>query len=335
MDDILNKGQQIQGVDVGKYIMALGVVAIHVSSSSCTGILFPRIINWFIYLAVPFFFIVSGFLLIREISDLDVSEKRKYLGVRLKKITKLYALWLLIYLPISIIHCFSNKIPLKDFFSSLIASILIRGEIMYAWPLWFLYSLLIITLGLYLTVRYKIMNFVFWIFVCIFYVIGQIFHCIDHSLLSEPIIFIYKILPIRVISGGIYVLFGFFLYRTCKRITSVLILSLVLLIISILLYVYNLPCYELVGGGCIFLYCTKINLNNNLLSKSLRNQSMWIYYLHMYIIYFIVEYAINNNRQLQLWPTFVTVLGITIIIAYILSKLQTVPKFKFLNVLTA
>lgn len=90
----------------------------------------------------------------------------------------------------------------------------------------------------------------------------------------------------------------------------------------------------MIGGISIFLFATLLNIDKKRFSSSLRVQSMWIYYLHMYVIFILLSISKIKGIQLQLWPTYFTVLFITMLIAYILSVLQTKPRLKFLRILT-
>lgn len=73
--------RQFTGVDVTKFIMAFAVIAIHVSSGSVVGIPFPEAMQWFNAIAVPFFFITSGYLLGRKLTEIRAIDlKRKYLS---------------------------------------------------------------------------------------------------------------------------------------------------------------------------------------------------------------------------------------------------------------
>lgn len=313
--------------------MSLCVVAIHVASGSCIGITFPYMFSWFIRLAVPFFFVTSGFLLARELSCKEDYEKESFLKVRTGKILKLFSLWLLIYLPISLI-CFPyGEKPLYKLVTSIIANVLIRGEIRYAWPLWFLYSLLLTTAGLWFTSRSRISRILFLIIVCLFYISGQILTLVETTNLPLYLQYLCKLLPIRAIGGGGYLLCGILIFKTYTYIAKAYF-SILLIGISIVLHIFNLPCYEMIGGISIFLFATLLNIDKKRFSSSLRVQSMWIYYLHMYVIFILLSISKIKGIQLQLWPTYFTVLFITMLIAYILSVLQTKPRLKFLRILT-
>lgn len=331
--NILHPESKLHGVDILKYIMALGVVAIHVASGSCTGISFTPVFTWFIRLAVPFFFVTSGFLLARQLHKKSDSNINNILRVRCKKILKLFSLWLLIYLPITLI-CFPySEKPIYRLFLIIIENILLRGEILYAWPLWFLYSLLLITLGLWLTIKSKKLRILFICFVAVYYIAAQCQSYFETSEIPKYLQYFYKFTPVRAISGGGCLLSGILMHRLYKIIAYRYNVWL-LIAVSLILFILELPFYELFGGAAIFLFASLLKINNPKLSESMRIQSMWIYYMHMYIIFVIVSISKIEDIKLQLYPTYFIVLLSSMLLAYMLSKLQTRPRFKFIAFLT-
>lgn len=95
---------QINAIDLTKFILAFFVIAIHISPLGNTeGSTFIGWVDFFLRdciarVAVPFFFIASGYFLFRktQISNLDTSICKSYV----LKIFKLYCVWSLIYFPL-------------------------------------------------------------------------------------------------------------------------------------------------------------------------------------------------------------------------------------------
>lgn len=332
-NNLLIPGVQLPGVDIMKYLMALGVVAIHVASGSCCGIAFPDLMTWFIRLAVPFFFVTSGFLLQRELTSKTKDERNGFLRLRCVKIFKLFISWILIYLPISLILFPYGENPIYKLIVSIVISILVKGEISYAWPLWFLYSLLLISLGFWATNQSKVLRNFFILTICVFYLAYQSITYLEPSEFPYYVQILYKFLPIRALGGGGYLLCGIVVYNLFSKIANVGCF-IGMLVISLLLFFNGFPLFELFGGVAVFLFATFITIGRMKLSHNMRIQSMWIYYLHMYAIFAIVMLSRSYGIRLELWPTYIIVLTITMIVSYLLSKLQLRPKFRFLTFLT-
>ena len=97
-------------IDLMKFIMAMVVIAIHTQPLvNCTDFRINSIYNTVTAMAVPFFFIVSGYLLAKKCafpySSQDISKMMTYLN----RIVKMYLIWTVIYTPIAIWHYISNQ----------------------------------------------------------------------------------------------------------------------------------------------------------------------------------------------------------------------------------
>lgn len=193
--------KELTGIDIFKYIMALAVVAIHYGND------YPVSFIWFIRLAVPFFFITSGFFLARGVNHLtDDNKKVHFCRKRSLQILRLFGIWMIIYIPLSFTGYLMNgyspwyRIPI-----SMLYYIITRGEILYAWPLWFLYSLAIITFGIGIAIRYKIFRPILLSLI----IFGYLGHNIPDIM---PLLTKYSFIPFRALAGGIYILCGIYIY---------------------------------------------------------------------------------------------------------------------------
>ena len=128
---------QILGFDVLKIILALFVVAIH-----C----WVKDSNYYLYqlcqIAVPCFFVISGFLLEKQ------SEGNEYNKKYLKKIIRLYSIWVLIYFPFSLYQLFSSGKPFSESIYWYIRNIFISGDFYQGWQLWYLLALIQVSIVL-------------------------------------------------------------------------------------------------------------------------------------------------------------------------------------------
>ena len=83
--------KDIPGIDIFKFIMAFAVILIHFPPVFDIGHeIYPEVIRWLIRLAVPFFFIVSGYFAYKIINSPDK------LRVRGMKMLRIWAIWMLI-----------------------------------------------------------------------------------------------------------------------------------------------------------------------------------------------------------------------------------------------
>lgn len=142
----MSKLIQLTGIDITKFIMSFAVIAIHVSAGSCTGIPLPTGVEYIVRLAVPFFFICSGFLVTRKIELMEYDDISAMFRKRSLQLFRIFGIWLLIYLPITIYHSIEKPKTIWKIIGGYIANVFLSGESYLAWPLWFIYSMAIIFL---------------------------------------------------------------------------------------------------------------------------------------------------------------------------------------------
>ena len=140
-----------------KFVMAIVVVAIHTRPELSFSSLIVR--NFFeaVYsIAVPFFFMASGFLLFRKISLPLTDEGKLRIKSYLKRMCKLYVLWTIVYFPLTVYGFYLDGIsPLKTvvvFFRNF----LLVGENYMSWPLWYLLALIVAVSIIYILLRLKV-----------------------------------------------------------------------------------------------------------------------------------------------------------------------------------
>ena len=144
-------------LDIMKFVMAIVVVAIHtrpeLSFSS------PVVVGLFeaVYtIAVPFFFMASGFLLFRKISLPLNAEGELRIKSYLKKICKLYLIWTVIYLPLTVYGFYQDGLPLLKSIAIFFRNILLIGENYMSWPLWYLLALIVAVGIIYALLKLKL-----------------------------------------------------------------------------------------------------------------------------------------------------------------------------------
>lgn len=130
-------------IDLMKFIMAICVIAIHTGPlSKCENAIIVGTYDCIVRMAVPFFFICSGFFLNKKLI-LDKSEGHIVLDPLysyLKRILKMYCLWTVLYLPLTIIGFVKWKASFVSAIIRFFINILFVGENYNSWSLWYLLS---------------------------------------------------------------------------------------------------------------------------------------------------------------------------------------------------
>lgn len=324
--------RQLSGVDLVKFVMAFAVIAIHVSAKSAVGINFPEVIQWFNALAVPFFFITSGYLLGRKLNDISpVDQKRKFLKSRSGKLFKIFIYWLVIYLPITIYIYSLRDYPLWKDILSYIRCVIINGESQYAWPLWFIYSMAIVCfiLSKALFRKYSLL-----ILTAAFIIVNFLNSAVSLGYISDSsqVTGAFNTLTHRTLGGGIYMLAGIVIYKY-ETVLRNYYAVIAIIIYSLVSYFLNLPFSALAGGISLFLFALLIKMSESETFLTLRKLSMWIYYIHMLVIFPYITIAHHYNRPLNLWETYAACSIISLIVAIILNMLSSRHSFKWLNIL--
>ena len=132
------------GLDIFKFTMAVIVVAIHTRPFiNLNSSMYLQIWTTIAHLAVPYFFMASGYLLFFRF---DIRSDRKEVSDRVKKylqkIFKLYIIWSLIYIPITIFHFSTNNKEILVDSIFFIRGLFLIGEQYYSYPLWYLLSMI-------------------------------------------------------------------------------------------------------------------------------------------------------------------------------------------------
>ncbi len=137
--------------------MAIFVVAIH--TQPLVQFHETGIVNWcncVVRLAVPYFFICSGFFLFNKIEKCTTQgEKLQCIASYIKRNVKSYLVWSAVYLPITVFGVAKFGGGGKSLFY-IIVKYLFWGEQYYSWPLWYLLSSVYAGIAIYLLFRLKI-----------------------------------------------------------------------------------------------------------------------------------------------------------------------------------
>ena len=138
-------------VDVVKCVMAIFVVAIHTHPQSIIGS--PSLENLILrayQMAVPYFFVVSGFFLGNKIWG---QEPLQYVRRWLKHVFVLYAIWTVLYLPYTFYGFWIEQTRVTTAVIVFARNFLLVGENYMSWPLWYLLGMLVAGVIIYLFLR--------------------------------------------------------------------------------------------------------------------------------------------------------------------------------------
>ncbi|MBP3471881.1 MAG: acyltransferase family protein [Paraprevotella sp.] len=326
-------------VNVLKLILAVFVVASHVRAI-VPDESFSATINFIWPLAVPFFFIASGyFLSTKLLRQTSSTECYNILVCRSKQVARMWGIWMLIYLPLSLLFFFESDIPLPRFIYQYLFSAFLFGESHFAWMLWFIYSMAI-SLYIIALIAYKFKRSV----LLILFIFPVLIHCfLPYLDVANREWLILQIMS-RLFSGGGYLLIGYFIARTisttvlfeprfhCRM--NVVIIGLLAMVLGVGMYAMEIPLFRVFGGGGAVLLGLSYQqqFRPGRLVKSFGNISAWIYFLHLYVVRFADAYFVQSYNINQV---FLITAGISVLLSVVVYVLQQTRYFKWLSFLVS
>jgi surface polysaccharide O-acyltransferase-like enzyme len=315
--------------------MAIFVIAIHTHPlENVKSGFFLDLYNLIVSTAVPFFFISSGFLISNKIENPDNVEK---IWEYLIKIIKLYLIWTLIYMPLTVYDYVNNN---RSFFWNILAFIrglFFIGEHYNSWILWYLLSLIYSTLLTGILLKFKVKIKTIYFVSVLLFVFGNImsiwankYGSLSYSVQKLMKYYSYIFGNGRLFTGMFYFITGIIISKYKFDIS-------IMLSIGFMLFFGNIFVHELyssisiaVLSILIFLLIVTINIKDNIIFKKLRATSTIFYFMHLIFlsIYTIIFLKDANHYG---FDSFLISLICCIIISIVFIKLKKNKKFKWLQ----
>lgn len=300
---MLMEMKKYNSIDLCKFIMALCVIAIHTrplyySTSEIANSLLDSVVS----MAVPFFFLASGFLLAKKMNNPLCGEGNDVVIIKyLKRILKLYLLWEIIYFPWSVIHFHSLRMPIFQSLISYLQGLILVGELYNSWHLWYLLSTVYALLFILLEIKRKKSDFRILMTGCIilFISVGVSYIGSMNEVGNSGVLYYIKMLIAntirsgRVLLGLFYIPVGMYLFK--KKID--LKLSWMLFIVGFganYLAADSRLSTLCVGVSAIGLFSVveSIEFADRPFFPFVRRMSTIIYFIHMYVwsVYYVLVY---------------------------------------------
>ncbi len=311
-------------IDIFKFIFAIVVIFIH----TCSGRYHNELIMILIDMAVPFFFVASGFFLNKKLKKIE--SKKRTVTNYLMKIFKMYVIISGVMLLMELPEIIYSENVFLEIFKKIRVFLLIGDS-----HLWYLLFTIYAVIILYCANKAKISNRVMFVISLIMYIMGYWILNYEHNFkILEMLKNIYSLIlgkknalptALLFISMGINIEeYNIIQKKTLSMIIKVAII-LILTIIS-----NNLP-YEILKKilliylvSNVFILLLKINIKSNLIFVKMRQYSTTMYLIHMPVILIlckIMETEISNDNNI-VYFIFVTVISllISMVIDYINLK---------------
>ena len=329
--------KQYNSIDLMKIIMSIAVIAIHTEPLvGCENTAILSVYKVVTDLAVPFFFLSSGYLVFEKILDLPKEIQKHRIKVYIKKILQLYITWNILYLPITMYdYILNGKSIIRNLFA-FVKGLVFVGCHWNSWPLWYLLSVFYSFVLIYFCMYKK--NFskkIIIIIAGIIYLIANQFtilieqgNNINRSLQKVTMLMANIFENGRIFTGLFYIVAGLFIayYRSdiLKSIYNkifILILFCLSLYGKIVLEGLQERMALAVLAVNFFILSICLNIPNSKCWSLCRKLSTKIFLLHM-MVYSIFDIVVIKNRYAVGSVCFIVTALVTVLVSIVWNYLE-------------
>ncbi|MEL4106106.1 acyltransferase family protein [Oscillospiraceae bacterium WX1] len=287
-----NARHHIVGFDLLKFLLALLVVARHAVQGAypASSAAWLFVVEWLSNLAVPCFFIISGSLLFGR-ADVSAATVKKYLW----RILRLYALWSLLYLPVTVYGWLTGGRPMWENLLRYAQQFVFASDIV---QLWYLPALFFAVAALALLLRLGLSRRAILLMAFVLLLIGAF--CDNTALMTrfpvaERLLHAYNAVFLTTRNGLFYGLFytalGVRLGQTAARCRTALLAAILavslaaMLMEATVLHSVNMLVSAVPAAWALVRLCERVPaIINQGRAVLLRMASSLIYYDHILIL---------------------------------------------------
>ncbi len=305
-----------ESLDVGKFIAALMVISIHTDP---VGMFKGTMIfdAWKVItdLAVPFFFLCTGFFVGQSIEKTGIS----IIWKRAVSFAKIYTIWTAFYLPLTVYSYIVHKNGIANDLFCFFRGFLVWGNHDWSWQLWYLlcavYSLIFIFILKRLNVNYKVI----WGIVIALYIIGSILtYMVEGGMTYFPKAKVIAILIKKTIGSGRMLTGPLCLWiginaNKIKKIQRGYLLGIIIIgiVASVITNSFCATIMRPIVVTAIFFSLIDLSVVNGMQKMCFRTASSYIYYIHMYFV-FLTNYVMKLPGA----PRFALTTLLTVAVTY-------------------
>lgn len=328
------KKAKYNSLDIVKFFMAICVIAIHTNPFfNCANEVIQAIYQSVIGLAVPFFFLSSGFLLgVKMEQPFSSTNNVEVLKKYVIKILKLYIIWSIIYLPLAICDYVNNHYSFIKSIVHYIRGFVLVGEHYNSWVLWYLLSTIYTVLALIILFK---KNVSLKVVLCIGAIVILFGFGIDvvmgyNGTFPRALVYFKKAVSLtffggKIFQGAFYIPCGILLSKKnlpIKLIYPAFVLFFILncainnqFVTNVLLVICSVMLFEIVKS---------IKLKENRIYPFARNISTYMYFVHLYVwsAYYYIVYKTKTFGLDSFLATMIISIVISAIIVVIKEKMN-------------
>lgn len=326
--------RKYNSLDLCKLIMAICIVAIHTQPlEKCEIDLVNNIYESFVRMAVPFFFITSGFLLGNKMEIPSTGEENKHIIKKyLFKIIKMYLIWTAIYFPLAVYHFISaDKKPILAVLLY-IRKFIFVGEQYNSWHLWYLLSTIYALLFILILMKRKLsIKSILRVGGVLFIISILITYLTEYEgALPAPVHVIQKLFQWsigegRILTGAFYIPLGIYFSKKKLPGWAAWIMMIGGYFANVIVYSSSMSTFWVAVSAIGFFEIVKeINLPDSDIYQTVRKMSTVIYFIHMYVWSFYYKFVYGEKTYGL--DSFAVTTCICVVIAFIYVKVMNSRK---------
>lgn len=310
-------------IDVARFVMSILVIAIHVDTFySIQGETSATLFRDITGLAVPFFFVTSGFFF-REKSE---RHSKKYI----LKLLKTYICWTVVYIPLTVFYYWSHGLSAAAALLQFVQRFVLVGENFYSFQLWYLPALIcsvvLYQLGARIFDRRKCSTNAILMIAILLFIGGRAITFLSSGQMEIPLISFVARLYFRIFvttRNGMFYGFAFFMIGLWISDNSQLLGKWripALLVVGFLSACFNhfgLFFMMIPEIACLWIVLQKASMAISIpRSWKFRKLSEWNYYIHLWPLSIM---SIVYTRKIGFVCAFVIALSFTCLLSTIID----------------
>jgi serine/alanine racemase len=296
--------------------MAIVVIGFHTNPFvNCTSKFVNELFMILADISVPFFFIISGFLMVIKWGN-TVEEKKVRVNNMIISTVKLYTVWTLISLPLSIYGYIQSGNGFISCLLSYVKYFIFVGKLYNSYHLWYLLAFIFALAVIRLMLNKNKSVYQMTIVSFMVYIMFLVFLYMEQGDVANPILkYVVKVYEFifnkgGIFSGMLYVCIGMCIGESKKYFESWLSLIVLMMGILIRYYVIN-EIGVVISASAFFMLVLSIKLPDNGCYRVLRDLSKYIYLTHL-ICFSIYTALIGDMNKLGI-DSFIVTLALSLI----------------------
>lgn len=325
---MLKESEKYNGIDLAKLIMAVLVIGCHTDPLyRCGDPGLNAAAHSLLQSAVPFFFLCTGFFLWKKVGSASYDDRLTELRRNLIKNIRLYVIWSAIYAPLAVVFFYTSGFSVGKAIAVYLRGFFLMGQNYNSWMLWYLLSCIYALVFLRFLLKRQVP-------LARITVLGGAVHLIGllvteliawDGVLPAPVAAVRYLLSLgmesgRILAGFFFIPAGMWLAEKKIHPGTGVVLFLCGFLGDILLEGVIGSLFRGLTSIGIFLVASGIRLKNRPLYPMLRQMSMILYFIHLYVWTFY--YTLVYGEKTYGMESFLMTTVISLLLAYLYILLR-------------